>query len=379
MAAQVGQYSGRLTVDLGAIQRNWQGLDRIANSALTGAVVKADAYGTGLIASATALWQVGARFFFVATPDEALVLRTTLPDAHVFVLNGLPPGAGRLFHQHNLMPVINSISELDQWLALCVELGDALPAALHFDTGINRLGMRLQDVSIVRAMMDRAGYLPQMIMSHLACADVANHDKNRTQRALFQSLLAQFPDIPASLANSAGTLLGRDNHFQIVRPGIALFGGRAVQGRPNPMAAVVTLEMPLLQVHDARTGETVGYGATYTLNRDSRLAIVGHGYADGYLRSASGSNNRPGAFMAIDGQKVPVVGRISMDMSVLDVTDLGDRIPAPGSMVEVLGPNVGVDDVADAMDTIGYEVLTSLKGRFHRVHRDADGNMIEGA
>ncbi|MCB9994764.1 MAG: alanine racemase [Hyphomicrobiaceae bacterium] len=373
MAAHVGQFGGRLKIDLGAIQRNWRGLDSVSRTALTGAVVKADAYGTGLVPVSAALWQAGARFFFVANADEGIDLRHTLPDAHIFVLNGLAAGAAQFYADNLLMPVINSLGELDQWLKLCIAAEEALPAAFQFDTGMNRLGLRLQEVSIVRSMMEQSGYLPQMVMSHLACADQPNHEKNRTQRALFQSLLAQFPDIPASLANSAATLSGRDNHFQIVRPGLALYGGRAVQGRPNPMAPAVTVEMPVLQVHEARTGETVGYGATYTLNRDSRVAVIGCGYADGYIRSLSSSNGKPGAHMWFGGRQLPVLGRISMDLTVVDVTDLGQNVPLPGQFVEVFGPNSLIDDAAEAGNTLSYELLTSLNGRYTRVYVDENG------
>src|SRR5690606_20859855 len=171
----------------------------------------------------------------------------------------------------------------------------------HFDTGINRLGFRLHEASIVRRMIDQVGYAPQMVMSHLACADQPSHEKNRTQLALFSSVLAQFPGIPASLANSAATMTSRDNHFQMVRPGIALYGGRAVAGRRNPMTRVVSLEAPILQLKEVKTGETVGYGALQTVSRDSRLAIVAIGYADGFFRALSSSNNRPGSKVAIAG------------------------------------------------------------------------------
>ncbi len=377
MSQHIGQFSGRLTIDLGAIVKNWKGLDKISSSALTGAVVKADAYGCGMVPVSRALAGAGAQFFFVATPDEGLALRAALPDAYIFVFNGLFPGTARLYAEQRLMPVLNSLPMLDEWLAVCIELGEALPAGFHFDTGMNRLGFRLQDASVVISRLQSSGYKPQVIMSHLACADVPTHEKNGTQRALFQSLLAQFPGIPASLANSAGTLGGRENHFQMVRPGISLYGGRAIQGRPNPMGQAVTLEMPILQIRDARTGESVGYGATQTLNRDSRLAIVGTGYADGYLRALSSSNGRPGGHVALRGKILPVMGRVSMDTIIVDITELGPDAPSPGEFVEILGPNVSIDDLADAADTIGYEILTSLNGRFKKFYRNENGDIIE--
>lgn len=360
--------SGRLTVDLAALARNWRALDKVSSGALTAAVVKADAYGTGLVAASKAFFAAGARFFFTATPDEAITVRATLPKAHVFVLDGLFPGLADLYIEERLMPVLSSLSMLEEWLAACVARNEAFPAALHFDTGMNRLGFRLNEASIVRRQIDAVGFAPQVVMSHLACADQPNHEKNRTQLALFQSVMAQFPNIPASLANSAGLMTGRDYHFQMVRPGIALYGGRAVNGRRNPMAPAVTLEVPILQIKDIKTGEQVGYGATYTLNRDSRIAILALGYADGFFRHLSGTNTHPGGKVAVRGRIVPVIGRISMDLTIVDITDLGPDMPLPGEMVEVLGPNISVDDQADIAGTIGYEILTALKGRYARTY-----------
>jgi alanine racemase len=363
-------YGGRLTVDLAALKRNWQALDKVSTGALTGAVVKADAYGIGIVQASRALFEAGARFFFAATPDECVALRAALPDdAHIFVLDGLFPGAAPLYVGERLMPVLSSLPMLEEWLQACLARNEALPAALHFDTGMNRLGFRLNEASIVRRMIDQLGYAPQMIMSHLACADQPNHEKNRTQLALFTSVMAQFPGVPASLANSAGLMSGRENHFQMVRPGIALYGGRAVMGRRNPMSPVVTLEAPILQVKDARTGESVGYGATQTLARDSRLAIVALGYADGFFRGLSSSNQRGGGRVMVRGKSMPVAGRVSMDLLIVDVTEL-EEVPVPGEMVEVLGPNISVDDQADVAGTIGYEMLTSLKGRYSRTYTD---------
>ena len=367
MALQSG-LGGQLTIDLGALARNWRALDKVSAGALTAAVVKADAYGTGIEMACKTLWAAGARFFFTATPDEAMTVRATLPRAHIFVLGGLYPGAANLYIRQNLMPVIGSMAMLEEWLAKCVERNEAYAAAFHFDTGMNRLGFRLSEAEAVRAKIEPLGYSPQMIMSHLACGDIPNHEKNRTQLALFTSLLAQFPGVPASLANSAGLMSGRDYHFQMVRPGIALYGGRAVTGRKNPMAAVARLHVPILQIKEARTGETVGYGATYSLSRDSRLAIIAHGYADGFFRSLSSSNMRPGGKVGVRGVLCPVVGRVSMDTTIIDITELGSDIPLPGEGVEILGDLIGVDDQADAAGTVGYEILTSLKGRYSRTY-----------
>jgi alanine racemase len=365
---------GQLSIDLGALARNWRALDKVSAGALTGAVVKADAYGTGITMASKALYAAGARFFFTATPDEGMAVRSAVPEAHIFVLNGLYPGAANLYIRQNLMPVLSSMAMLEEWLTKCVERNEAYPAAFHFDTGMSRLGFRLNEASVVRERIQSLGYAPQMIMSHLACADQPNHEKNRTQLALFGSIMAQFPGIPASLSNSAGLMTGRDYHFQMVRPGIALYGGRAVNGRKNPMAAVVTLHVPILQVKEGRTGENVGYGATQSLTRDSRLAIISHGYADGFFRSLSSSNTRPGGKVAIRGKLCPVLGRISMDQFTVDITDLGHDIPNPGEGAQILGDMISVDDQAEAGGTVGYEVLTSLKGRYNRNYV-GDGNL----
>lgn len=357
---------GQLNIDLGALARNWRALNKVSAGVLTAAVVKADAYGTGIEMASKALHSAGARFFFVATPDEGMAVRAAVPDAHIFVLWGLYPGAANLYIRQNLMPVLSSMSQLEEWLEKCLERNEAYPAGLHFDTGINRTGFRLSEASVVRERLERLGYAPQMVMSHLACADQPNHEKNRTQLALFGSVMAQFPGIPASLANSAGLMTGRDYHFQMVRPGIALYGGRAMAGRKNPMAPVVSLHVPILQVTEGRTGETVGYGAAYSLNRNSKLAILGYGYADGYFRSLGGVNQRPGGKVFIRGKLCPVIGKISMDLTVVDITELGSDLPMPGEGAEVLGPNISVDDQGDWGGTIGYEFLTSLKGRYTR-------------
>lgn len=361
----------RLTVDVAALARNWRALEKVSAGALCGAVVKADAYGTGIVAASEAFYAAGARFFFTATIDEGLAVRAALPDAHIFILDGLYPGAAQTYIAERLMPCISSLASLEEWLAACLGRQEALPAALHFDTGMNRLGFRIAEATQVRSRIEDVGYQPQMIMSHFACADIPTHEKNRTQLALFNSLLTQFPGIPASIANSAGMMTARENHFQMVRPGIALYGGRAVSGRRNPMSRVVTLEAPILMVRDARTGETVGYGASYTLSRDSRLAVLGIGYADGFFRSLSGTNTHQGGKVAIRGKVVPVIGRVSMDLVIADITELRDDIPVAGEMAEILGPNISVDEQADACGTIGYEILTALKGgRYQRRYVD---------
>ncbi len=264
------------------------------------------------------------------------------------------------------MPVIASMAMLEEWLAKCVERSEAYPSAFHFDTGINRLGFRLSEAAAVRERIEKLGYAPQMVMSHLACADQPNHEKNRTQLALFGSVLSYFPGIPASLANSAALMTGRDYHFQMVRPGIALYGGRAVMGRANPMQPVVTLHVPILQVKEARTGGIGGlwrrlFALARQPARHSRAWLCGrlHAHLVGHEHAAGRQGGDPRAAL-------PGGGRVSMDVIVVDITELGSNLPNPGEGAEVLGPNVLIDDQADAAGTIGYEILTSLKGRYTR-------------
>ncbi len=360
--------TGQLTIDLGAIVKNYLALDAISTNSLTGAVVKADAYGCGMLPVASALFQAGAKFFFVATPDEAITLRKELKEAHIFVLNGLYPKSAELYSHQRIMPILNSPQMLEEWLNYSIAQNSSLPAAIHFDTGMNRLGIKMEDVEWVVEKINKVGFAPQMIMSHLACADIIGHEKNRLQLAFFQSIAAKFPNIPASLANSAGIMSGRAYHFQMVRPGIALYGGRAINGKPNPMKPVVKLKVPVIQVHKAKAGDSVGYGASYTLDRNSIIAILAHGYADGFLRSASGTNSRPGGRIFINGKILPVIGRVSMDLIAVDVTELHGMGPKPGDLVEILGDNITIDDQASLAGTISYEILTSLKGRYKRAY-----------
>ncbi len=358
---------GRLTIDLGALAANWRDLAARAEGAVAAAVVKGDGYGIGLEPAARALSEAGCDTFFVALPDEGLRLRRVLPEATVYVLGGLLEGDARVYADADLRPVLSSLPEIDEWAAFR-QAGGKGAAALHVDTGMNRLGLTLAEAHALaadRSLVDALGLA--LVMSHLACADTPVHPLNRTQLAAFREARALFPGVPASLANSAGVFLGDDYRFDLVRPGIALYGGAAVADVPNPMRPVVTLEARILQVRDARPGETVGYGATETLGRASRLAILAAGYADGYPRHAGSTDARPGARAFLRGRSAPLVGRVSMDLIAIDVTEVpGAR---RGDWAELFGPNIPVDEVAERAGTIGYELLTRLGHRYHRTYR----------
>lgn len=352
-----------LTVDLAAIVANWRRLRDRAGPAECAAVVKADAYGLGAARVAPALAAAGCRRFFVATVDEGVALRTAIPDGEVLVLCGPLAGTEAEFDAHRLTPVLNSLEQVARWRAHAARRGAALAAALHVDTGMTRLG--LEAAELARLADDSgllAGLRPVLAMSHLACADAAGAAMNREQRDAFARMTAGLPPMPRSLAASSAIFLGPDYHFDLVRPGAALYGINPTPGPANPMAPVLRLEARILQVRDVDTPMTVGYGATHRVAGRGRIATAAVGYADGWFRSLG---NRGHA--TIGGTLVPVVGRISMDLTTFDVGGLPpEAAVVPGAMIELIGPGHDVDAVAAEAGTIGYEVLTALGRRAAR-------------
>lgn len=355
--------AGLLTIDLGALAANWRTLADLAAPAACAAVVKADAYGLGIAQAAPALWAAGARVFFVAVFEEGRKLRGLLPEATIYVLGGLLPGLGPDFAAHDLRPVLGSLPEVEEWRAFCAQSGTSLPAALHVDTGMNRLGVSVAAALALAA--DGAGFTPALVMTHLACADAPDHPLTAIQKARFAQVAAAFPGVTASLANSAGTLTDASFHHDLVRPGIAMYGGIPMAGGA-PLRPAVRLEVPIIQVREAAAGETVGYGASQRLTRPSRIAILSLGYADGFLRAFGASDGSPGADAVVHGRRCPLVGRVSMDLTAVDVTDVPDA--TRGDMAVLLGEGIGVDELAAHGGTIGYEVLTSLGRRYRRVY-----------
>lgn len=362
----------RLTVDGSAIVANRRLIaDRVGGGVEVAGVVKADAYGTGAVEAARALADDGCRTFFVAHVCEGVALRAALGGngprrARIFVLDGLLPGTETTLAAHGLAPVLGSIPEIEDWAAFGRSEDVALPSAIHVDTGMNRHGLSLAEARGLAEQPDLlAASGAELVMSHLACADEPHHPLNALQLERFRAIRPLFPGLAASLANSAGVHLGEAYHFDLVRPGIALYGGAIRSGEPSPMHPVVRLEATILQVRDGVAGESVGYGARQTLRRASRLAVLSVGYADGFHRTASGADERPGGRGHLAGHYVPIVGRISMDLMVVDVTEVEGA--GRGDVVELIGPNVSLQEVAAAMDTIDYEVLTGLGRRYARV------------
>ncbi len=345
--------TSRYTVDLDALAANYAFLKSQAGGAEVAGMLKANAYGLGGAHVAARLWECGARSFFTAGIGGAEAIRALIgPDAEIYVLDGCRPGDAERLLRSKLTPVINSIEQAAAWKA-------ARPrgrAALHVDTGMNRLGVRPEEAQALA----RLGLDVSLVMSHLACADEPSNPMNRRQLERFAEVRPLFPDARASFANSGGIFLGEEYAFDMVRPGIALYGG-GPEGRPDPrIAPVSTLEAEILQVRDVPAGESVGYSASFVAERAMRVATVGIGYADGVLRS-----NQPRGCAWFDGGLRRMLGRISMDTLAVDVSDCpGAR---PGQFVELFGKNLPVDDAAAAAGTISYELLTSVGSRVERV------------
>ncbi|MFY9654970.1 MAG: alanine racemase [Methylocystis sp.] len=349
-----------LTIDLGALAANYRLLSERAAPAECAAVVKADAYGLGLEPVMRKLLAAGCRTFFVATAGEGQRAREISRDAAIYVFNGAPPGSWPLLLAHELRPVLNSLDEIAEWVALT----PTAPAALQIDTGMSRLGVAPQEAA---AAAELARGLPlKLVMSHFVSSQQTEDPRNDRQIDQFAAGRAHFPGVAASLANSSGIFLPQRPHLELVRPGYALYGGNPAPGSPNPMRPVVKLEARVLALREIEAGETVGYDATWTAARPSRLATLGLGYADGLPRVASLKAGAPPLEALVSGFRCPVVGRVSMDAIVLDLTDAPPSIVRRGDFVELLGETIGVDALAERAGTIGYEILTRLGRRYAR-------------
>lgn len=364
-----------LHIDLDALVANWRRLGGMAPQAECAAVVKADAYGTGAAEVGKALQKAGCRRFFVAHSEEALALRQTLPDATIHILHGPTAGGEADLAAANLTPVLSTPGQIAAWSALAKQLGHRLPAALHVDTGMNRLGLSEAEAYVVATDPARLdGIELAFVMSHLACSDEPDHPLNRAQADAFAALRQRFPNLKGSLANSAGTFLGPDFHHDILRPGIALYGANPLDPSAGPrreasrMAEVVHLEGKILQVRSVDRGMTVGYGAGYIVEKPTQIATVAVGYADGFSRALSGRGSA-----IIKGRqghvRVPIAGRVSMDLITLDVSALDAGDCRPGTPVSLLGGGIDIDEQAAVAGTISYELLTQLGRRYRRIYK----------
>ena len=360
---------GILTVDLSAIEANWRALGRRVMPNECAAVVKADAYGCGIEPVVARLAKAGCKSFFVADIAEARRARAAAPQQAIYVLNGLAPGAASIFAEVNARPVIGSLVELAEWDAFCSAQQWRGGAALHVDTGMNRLGITANEAAALAPRIRSENHGITLLMSHLACAELTDHPLNERQLKLFREVRILYRGIPSSLANSSGIFLDAAAHCDMVRPGVALYGVNPTPGRTNPMHPVVELRARIAQVRNVMRGETIGYDGVWTAKRTTRLAVVAVGYADGYLRAASSSDERPGGSAMVAGKRCPIAGRVSMDLIAIDITDLPDAAARRGDFATLIGDDLTVDEVAQAASTIGYEVLTGLGRRYHRVYR----------
>lgn len=357
---------GYLTIDLSALCRNYEKLSAMLAPAHAAAVVKADAYGLGAEPVAKKLYGKGCRQFFVAQFIEAIKLRPALAgDARIFVLNGLQPGNEISCAEYNIVPVLNSLEQWRQWSATARNLRRRLPAVLQFDTGMSRLGFPLEErAELATAVGNSSDIEILFIMSHLASADEMDGEQNGEQLAEMKSIAAEFAGFDISLANSGGVFLGDVYRGALARPGIALYGGAPTAGRMNPMESVVSLEVAVVQMRTVPAGTKVGYGGTHVTQHETRLATIAAGYADGLPRSLS---DRGGVYY--QNVRLPIVGRVSMDSMTIDVTHIPEGALKLGSLVEVLGRNQTLEDLARDAGTISYEILTRLGDRYHRQYR----------
>lgn len=340
-----------MRIDPDAIAENWRFFHARAPSAICAAVVKADGYGLGAETVVRALAGAGARAFFTATLTEALAVRKVLGvGPQIFVLNGPSRDDAALFAPAKLTPVLNSLQQIHAWAGRG-------PAALHLDTGMNRLGIGPDEIGAAALALQDCSLT--LVMSHLACASTLDDPMNALQRKRFIAAAEHFPKAPLSLAASAGTLLGSDYHFDLIRPGVGLYGSGGLDKDNPPLMAAATIEAPILQVREVEAGETFGYGATFTATRKMRTATVALGYADGFLRSFSGRG-----YGVLGGARRPILGRVSMDLIILDVAGCAEA--EPGAMVEFLGTQARLDDVAACGETLPYELLTTLVGTVRR-------------
>ena len=360
---------GVLTIDLAAVESNWKRLAGLTVPVECAAVVKADGYGCGLEPVTRTLHRAGCRTFFVADVAEGRRARTVAPDATIYVLNGVMPGSAQAFAADHLRPVINSTTELAEWDAFVATKNWRGGAALHVDTGMNRLGITVEEAAAIAPRLQSENHGFTLVMSHLACAESPDHPMNARQLRLFRDIRMAYRGVASSLANSSGIFLGERAYCDLVRPGVALYGVNPTPGKANPMRRVVEVKGRIIQVRTIDKGETVGYGAVFTAGRASRIAIIAVGYADGFLRSAGTARGKPAAEVIVAGKRCPLAGRVSMDVLAVDVTDVAEGAVRRGDFATLIGDRVSVDDLAAGMGTIGYEVLTDLGRRYHRLYK----------
>lgn len=352
----------RLTIHSAALADNYRLIQSKTDAKVAG-VIKANGYGTGAIEAYQTLYTAGTREFFVAMPEEGIALPLQ-DDASVYILSGVYPGAEKDYANAGIIPVLNSMDQIERWHNTAKSMDKKLPAIIHVDTAMNRLGLEDKDIS---ALLNKpellAAFDLRAVMTHFSCSDESDHPLNEIQAERFAIAIKNFPGVRASLCNSSGIFRNKAWHYDLLRPGYALYGGNPTPEDSNPMRRVVDWSVQILQIRLGKTGETTGYGASYKLEKDTMLATVAAGYADGIFRSGSNKVN-----FYWNNQPCPIAGRVSMDTIIVDLSQIKGPLPKAGDWLEILGPNQTVDQLAQSCGTIGYEILTSLRHRALRVY-----------
>lgn len=362
-----GYADSALTINLDAIAANWRYINSLSGpETKTAAIVKANGYGLGSRAVAEVLARAGCELFFVASLNEAVDLRASFQqkdhdDLPIMVLHGIQQGQELDFISHQLVPVLNDLEQISRWQLYAKKVGKALPALLHFDTGMTRLGLENDQVDwLIHNRQSLEGLNIAYVMSHLVSGEIADDPINANQLATFRKFCNYFPNTPASLANSAGALLGKDFHFAMTRPGIALYGVHPSGYLDSPLQNALDWQARILQIRKAAAGERVGYGGTHQLDRDSHIATLGVGYADGYARQLGGM-----ASVSIGGRAAPVVGRVSMDSITVDVTELNQKNLHTDN-AHLIHEDYRLEHMASDLGTIAYEIMANLGHRAER-------------
>ncbi|WP_210381361.1 alanine racemase [Microvirga zambiensis] len=368
---------GVLHIDLDALASNWRTLRDNAGGVDTAAVVKANAYGIGIEKAVPALGKAGCSTFFVAHLSEAIRARAVAPDAAIYVLNGLFPGTCASYAEFDLRPVLGSFEDIEEWAAFSRAEGRRFKAAIHVDTGMNRLGLTVPQGLTLKDLKELNDFETALLMSHFVSAEESDNSLNLQQIEAFNAVRATLPDVPASLANSSGIFLKEKPHFNLARPGYALYGGNPTPDRTNPMKPVVGLEGRISQLRWVEVDHTVGYNGRWLALTRRRIATLSVGYADGYPRAASAHGKSGDELLAgmaiVAGQACPFAGNVSMDLITIDVTDVPEDQVKRGDTVTLIGGDLTIDEVGRRAGTIGYEILTNLGARYARVYRGGDG------
>lgn len=359
-----------LEINIDSIIHNYQLINNKVGNTECAAVLKADAYGMGASVVAKALDKVGCSTFFVATIDEGIELRACFSknENQIAVLSGLLEGSEDIFYSNKLTPVLNDTEQIKKWAIYNKQKKISAPSILHIDTGMNRLGLTINELyDILKNPTELKELHVEWIMSHLACGDQPRDIMNEKQLSVFLNAKKEFPNVKASLANSAGVFLGQSYHLDMVRPGIALYGSGSGSIPSKPLKQVIRLYSRILQIRTLSTGASVGYGASYRVSEATRVATVGLGYADGYLRSLSNCS-----WVFFNGFRLPVIGRISMDYITVDITQIASEKIKTGDFIEIIGDKFTLDDLATVANTVPHELLTRLGTRHHRIYRNTN-------